>query len=163
MIYAICGLITSRMQRRDVLRRVGASLATVTLMNGTAVAAASHASEAPTPTTEFTVLDRQCGTRTNDALIDYYSAQSDIHITGTITGQNTGTTAVLDSVTYDAESGALEVVIETQSETGAGYWVPCLYEIDYTAMISLDDESLETVSVIHRGAGETLHVETEQY
>jgi hypothetical protein len=162
MVYRKCELITNRMQRRDILRRVGTSLATVTLMNGTALAGASQTSEEPTPTTEqFTVLDRQCGTRTDDALIDYRSEQSAVHITGTITGRNTGATAVLDSVTYDSESGSLEVVIATRSETGSGYWLPCLYEIDYTAIIGLDDDSLETVSVIHRGIGEITQFETE--
>lgn len=149
------------MQRRDVLRRVGASMATVTLINSTALAADSQVSEESTQTTEqFTVLDRQCGTRTNDAVIDYRSEQSAVHIRGTITGRNTAATAVLDSVTYDSESASLEVVIATRS--GSGYWVPCLYEIDYTAIINLDD-SPETVGVIHRGVGGTTKVETEKY
>jgi hypothetical protein len=135
-------------------------MATITLMNSTALAAASRSSGESTPTTEqFTVLDRQCGTRTNDAVIGYRSEQSAVHIKGTITGQNTSATAVLDSVTYDSESSSLEVVIATRSETRN--WAPCLYEIDYTTIISLDD-SLETVSVIHRGVGGTTKVETEK-
>jgi len=111
---------------------------------------------APDPTltdATFTVVGRQSGTQSDSASVSVDGES--VVVEGSIWGRDGCQTAELRSVNYDHTASELTIAIGTTERTDAGdSCTQAVVEIDYTAMISVENGSPTTVVVTHdRGDG----------
>ena len=109
--------------------------------------------------TSFEITDTGCGQPTSEAGVSF-DEENAITITGTISGSNACYTATLADVSYDPETGALEVTVSSMQKQGAEACAQCIVEIDYEATVSFEGGLPATVRVVHQTTGGTETVTT---
>ena len=113
-------------------------------------------------TQTFTVTDHGCGQPTNEASVAFDAADASVAVTGTIGGPDACHTARLANVSYDPETGTLDVTVVSTREEGAGACAQCLVAIDYEATFAFAEELPQTVTVTHEAMGESEVVVTAE-
>jgi len=105
------------------------------------------------------IRDRTCGNPVDEGTVTF--AERRVVVAGTITGNDSCTTAVFDEATYDATDDRLRIVVATErAREESTMCAQCLTEIDYEVRVEFAGRGPKAVVLVHRGASGDSQVTT---
>ncbi|WP_435344332.1 hypothetical protein [Haloarchaeobius sp. HRN-SO-5] len=152
------------MERRDLLRRTGAVLATGAVAGCLTDDADAGSGGDPDGTGPELVsrsvetVETGCGTE-NAATVAFDDGNGTVTLQGSISASTPCHVAAIERADFDAESRTLVVVV-TAEDDGSDGCVQCLGQVDYTASFEFAGGLPDSVEVRHASMGETTTVAT---